>query len=157
MRRKDRQIHDVEQVRAILDKAQIIRLAMIDGEEPYIVAMNYARIGDSLYVHSAREGRKVSALEKNPVAAFQVEADVELVSGPQACDWSAKYKSVVGKAKVSFVSDTAEQVKALEAIMIKHAGPGDWGFPEPMLKRTLVLRIDILEMTGKQNGYSTAE
>ena len=41
MRRKDRQITDLEAIRAILDKAKVLHLAMIDGARPYVVPMNY--------------------------------------------------------------------------------------------------------------------
>ena len=40
MRRKDRQITEIEAIRAILDKAKVLHLAMIDGARPYVVPMN---------------------------------------------------------------------------------------------------------------------
>ncbi len=41
MRRKDREITDIETIRSILDKAKVLHLAMIDGDRPYVVPLHY--------------------------------------------------------------------------------------------------------------------
>ena len=41
MRRKDREITDLRQIEEILEEAQIVRVAMSDGDSPYVVPLNY--------------------------------------------------------------------------------------------------------------------
>ena len=41
MRRKDREITDPEQIRAILGRARVLHLGLYDGEYPYVVPMHY--------------------------------------------------------------------------------------------------------------------
>ncbi|NJD04112.1 MAG: hypothetical protein FIA99_16290 [Ruminiclostridium sp.] len=79
MRRKYKEITDKQLINDILSKAEIIRLAMIDNGNPYLVAMNYAYIDGCLYMHSAKEGRKIDILSKNNKVAFQTDTGVELV------------------------------------------------------------------------------
>ena len=39
--RREREVTDPQAIQAILDKGQIVHIAMIDGDEPYLVPMNY--------------------------------------------------------------------------------------------------------------------
>lgn len=64
MRRKDKEILDNQLIERILNEAEVIRLAMINGNEPYLVAMNYVYADGSLYMHSAKEGYKIEVLKK---------------------------------------------------------------------------------------------
>lgn len=41
MRRKEREVTDKEEIRQILEKGQVIRIAMNNGEYPYILPVNY--------------------------------------------------------------------------------------------------------------------
>lgn len=66
MRRADRQVTDLSAIRAILQSEMHLHLGMCDGEQPYIVPMDYGyELTDSgvltLYLHCADEGKKRSA------------------------------------------------------------------------------------------------
>ena len=41
MRRKDKEIKDKQMIYSILDKSDIIRIALCDNNSPYIVPMNF--------------------------------------------------------------------------------------------------------------------
>ena len=41
MRRKEREVTDKEEIRQILENGQVIRIAMNNGEYPYILPVNY--------------------------------------------------------------------------------------------------------------------
>ena len=101
MRRKDREITDIETIRSILDKAKVLHLAMIDGDRPYVVPLHYGYTLQegrlTLYLHSAKEGRKLDVLRKNDRVAFVLETDVSLISGGElACKYGSAYASVMG-------------------------------------------------------------
>ena len=42
MRRKEREVTDIAEIRAFLDECKVCRVGFFDGERPYIVPMNLA-------------------------------------------------------------------------------------------------------------------
>ena len=72
MRRRDKEITDQAELRRILQDARVCRLAMCDGDRPYLVPMSFALDGDDLVLHSARSGRKLEVLARNPAVCFEV-------------------------------------------------------------------------------------
>lgn len=153
MRRSDKEVTDKTLIDKILKEAEIIRLAMVDEGNPYLVAMNYAFADGYLFMHSALEGKKIDILKKNNKVAFQADNGVELVIQEEACSCGTKYLSVLGTGKAIFIEDIIEKTKALNAIMSKYTGKAGFKFPEKMLEKTLVLKIEIESVTGKKSGY----
>ncbi|HEX3002087.1 MAG TPA: pyridoxamine 5'-phosphate oxidase family protein [Methanoregula sp.] len=78
MRRKDREITDRAEMEAILAEAQVCRLALADGNAPYIVPLCFGYENNTLWIHSARDGKKVELIRKNP----QCCVEVDLAGGP---------------------------------------------------------------------------
>ncbi|MEI6132132.1 MAG: pyridoxamine 5'-phosphate oxidase family protein [Bacillota bacterium] len=153
MRRKEKEICDINEIKHILAECEILRLAMVDEGEPYLVALNFALIDNSIYVHSAKEGRKVEILQKNPRVAFQTDLGVEVFRTDNVSKCSTKYKCVVGTGNVGFVDDDKEKKKALDALMKKHSGESEFDYPEVLFARTLIIKIEIDTLTGKQSGF----
>jgi hypothetical protein len=81
MRRKDREITDRAELLRILAKARVCRLALVDGDRPYVVPLTFALDGADLVLHSARTGRKLDILRRNPAVCFEVEEGVEINGG----------------------------------------------------------------------------
>lgn len=152
MRRKDKEITDKAAIEKILNEAQDIRIAMVDDGEPYLVAMNYAYQDGAIYMHSALEGRKIDILRKNNRVAFQADTNVGLVLSPQAHECTTRYKSVLGTGKAVLLEDREDKEKALNAIMFKHTGHHSHQYPDSVLNKTLVIRVDIDYITGKKSG-----
>lgn len=62
------------------------------------------------------------------------------------------YRSVIIRGRAHIVAGRQERVSALRALMQKYQPEGGYGgFPEEKLALTAVVRIDIVEMTGKQD------
>ena len=153
MRRKDRQITDLEAIRAILDKAKVLHLAMIDGARPYVVPMNYGYVLAAgrltLYLHGAKEGRKLDVLQQNDRVAFVLETDVSLVSGGDLpCKYGAAYASVMGEGRATILTDPVEKTDALTMLMKTQTGRNFY-ITEAMTDTVAVLRIDVEAFTAK--------
>ena len=153
MRRKDRQITEIEAIRAILDKAQVLHLAMIDGDRPYVVPLHYGYTLENgvlpLYLHSAKEGRKLDVLQKNARVAFVLETDVSLVSGGDLpCKYGAAYASVMGEGRATILTDPVEKTDALTMLMKTQTGRNIY-ITEAMTDTVAVLRIDVEAFTAK--------
>jgi nitroimidazol reductase NimA-like FMN-containing flavoprotein (pyridoxamine 5'-phosphate oxidase superfamily) len=106
MRRKDRELTDQAEIRAILEKSDVCHLVMLDDNAPYLVTMNFGLKDDKntiLYFHTAHEGR-IDILKRNNLACFGADIDHQLLVSETgtSCGYSMKYSSVVG-AQAMFI------------------------------------------------------
>lgn len=139
-------------LKEILGNAIICRLAMMDGERPYLLPFNYGYREGCIYIHSAPEGNKIDLLRKNPEVCFEVEDKMEITKGDKACDWSTRYRSVVGYGSVEILSDEQSKQYGLEVIMSQHGAPDLLEFNQKNLARMVILKLTITSMSGKQSS-----
>lgn len=150
MRRQDRELTDRSYLEAILDKSDVLHLGLWDGKEVYVVPLNFVRIGESLYFHSALEGRKIDILGSNPRVCFEVTGEHHIERGSGGADCTTRYESVIGWGTVQFVSDFNEKNAILCELNKKFESAAD-KLPEHVVDKTAVIKIKIDEMTGKSN------
>ena len=63
----------------VIDKARYATLAMVTEEgKPYAIPVSPARVGDAVYIHSAREGAKLDYLRSNPEVTMVFVGDVHV-------------------------------------------------------------------------------
>ena len=149
MRRSEREITDRTEIEEIIRKASICRLALSDNGTPYIVPVCFGYENDTLYFHSATEGRKLDILKRNNRVCFEMDIETKLVVAEKACGWGMNYRSVIGFGTASVVEDQAGKQKGLDAIMRQYSGPeGDYS--QEALNRTTVIKVEIESLTGKQ-------
>jgi len=152
MRRSDREITDPALLEDIIRRSRVCRLAMSDGEQPYVVPLNFGYSDRTIYVHCAREGRKVDILRRNPRVYVEFDVDDEIVLGGKASNCTSKYRSVLAFGIASLVDDPEAKRCALDILMAQYT-TGTHEYKDKILAKTLIIRIDINKMTGKQNGF----
>jgi len=152
MRKAWQEIKDKQVLEEIISGAIICRVAMLDGDRPYIIPFNYGYSDGYLFIHSAPEGKKIDLLKQNPEVCFEVEDKMEITKGDQACDWSTCYRSVVGYGEVVILSDGQSKQHGLEIIMAQHGAPELTEFSQRNLDRMVILKVRITSMTGKQSS-----
>lgn len=152
MRRKDKEISDPQAIQAVIHKADVCRLAMVDGTKPYIVPLCFGYKDNALYFHSSFKGRKIDLLKKNPNVCFEFDLVTETMESDIACDWSMKYQSVIGFGKAVFIKSADKKRDALEIIMGQYSDRRHT-FPENKIKATAVIKVEIETMSGKQSGF----
>ncbi len=153
LRRRDREITDSGEILAILEKADVCRIAMCIDNIPYLVTMNFGLKRDEkviLYFHCAQEGKKIDILKRNNLVCFEADTDHELISHSTDCGCSMRYRSVVGMGRVSFVTGREERYEALQAIMKHYKRETSPLFKEEVFNRTAILRLDVEEISGKK-------
>ena len=153
MRRADREVTGFDNLVAIMERCDVCRVGFLDGEVPYILPLNFgmqAKDGRvTLFFHGAGEGKKYALMDKNPQVAFQMDCAHKLVTDRGAGYCTMAYESVMGRGILSRVPD-AEKEEALR-ILMAHYHPGeDVPFDHAALPRTVALRLDVTEMTGKR-------
>lgn len=150
MRRKDREITNQAEIEAVLKKAFVCHLGLADGDQPYVVPMNYGYEDGHIYLHGADEGKKIDILKKNDKVCFEMELfQSEIIKGgDQPCDWGTAFRSVIGFGTAKLLENAEDKTRALNVILKAH-DDRSFTFPEEMLKMTAVIDITIREMTGK--------
>nr|WP_197927122.1 pyridoxamine 5'-phosphate oxidase family protein [Treponema socranskii] len=153
MRRKDREVTDIRQIESIIEKAKVVHIGMIDGGTPYVVPMQYGYVFTdgalTLYLHSAKEGRKIGCIKKNPNVFIELETDIALISGGDIpCKYSSAYASVMGNGTAEIVEDPKEKVFGLESIMKTQTGKA-FTVSEEMAAAVSVIKISVPRVTAK--------
>lgn len=151
MQRKEKEITELSEIEAILERAEILHLAMCDGERPYVLPLNFGYRTGRLYLHSARAGKKIAILRANPLVSFAASVDVaRLVPSDtsDACKYGMRFKSVVGAGRAT-ISETLEEIAAGLDVLMSRYGDHNFEYKEEILNKTALITIEIESMTGK--------
>ena len=85
MRKKDREITDLNEILAVMDKCSVCRVALFDAEYPYIVPLNFGFQADggriALYFHCAGAGKKLDLLRRCNKVGFELDIPQRLIVG----------------------------------------------------------------------------
>jgi nitroimidazol reductase NimA-like FMN-containing flavoprotein (pyridoxamine 5'-phosphate oxidase superfamily) len=82
---------------------------------------------------------------------FEADSASGLISGPQACNFSQKYESVIAFGQAEIVSDLEEKQKGLLRIKHQQTGEKDWDFDPQSTSRVEVIRVTVNSITGKRH------
>lgn len=153
MRRKDREITDMQQILTIIDKCKILRLGLFDKEYPYIVPLHYGYEHSEnrlvFYMHSAKEGHKLELIANNPHICVEMDCNAELVSGGEVpCMYGSTFASVIGRGVAEIVTDEQEKIKGLSLLM-KHQTGRNFEINSQMAATVAVIRVTLNEFTAK--------
>ena len=120
---------------------------------PYLLAMNFAYSYEDgqliIYLHSAKEGKKLDLLRKDDHVCFEMDYDHEMIPAKYACAYNFRYASVVGRGHCEIITDVDEKIKALELLM-KHQTGEDFVMEAKHTLAVEILKITVEEFTGKR-------
>ncbi len=152
MTRRERQIFDIHKILEILKKSKVVHIGMVDGDEPYVVPMNYGYTYENekltLWLHGATTGRKLDVIRKNPKVFFEMECDLIPFEGDVACKYGLSYSSLMGKGIATIIEDSEEKQKALSLLM-KTQVDMDFQFNEKLASVVGIIKIEVSEFTAK--------
>jgi nitroimidazol reductase NimA-like FMN-containing flavoprotein (pyridoxamine 5'-phosphate oxidase superfamily) len=164
MRKSNREVKSGEEILGIIERCDACRIALPTGGAPYIVPLSFGYeygVADpsagaggrgnvlTLWFHCALEGRKLDIIKDGCAAGFEMDTDHELKPGAGACGYSMNYASVIGNGRIAPVTDDAERLRGLDAIM-KHYGGAGLSYDKKNLSLTCVLRLDVAEYACKR-------
>ena len=152
MRRHDREVTDFNEMIRIIEKCDVCRLALNDGDYPYILPLNFGvELKDDrviLYFHGADSGKKYELLAKDNRVSFEVDCSHRLVSDRERGYCTMEYESVIGYGKVEIVPE--EEKKKVLSIITDHYHEEHFEFHPAAMPRTTVLKLTVEQMTGKR-------
>jgi nitroimidazol reductase NimA-like FMN-containing flavoprotein (pyridoxamine 5'-phosphate oxidase superfamily) len=153
MRRNDREVKDKALIEQFIAKEQIIRIAFYDNGDLYIVPLNYGFIYENdkyvFYFHGAKAGRKFELSKSSPMVGFEIDGEYELLQADVACDYSAKFQSVIGTGRLSIIEDYEEKIKGLNALMNHISGKSEWDYSKDMVDAVAVFRLEVDKLSCK--------
>ena len=174
MRRKDREMSR-EYGLAVIDKSNFGVVSMIEeNNEPYGIPLSIIREENTLYFHSAKEGKKVNNFEENPKVSIafieevkipenfteeelnEIVKDKSKISLLISSVFTTEYESSIVKGKVKLVEDEKEKIKAMKLICEKYTPTKMKYFNmaiESGLKRTNIYKVEIESISSKRKKY----
>ena len=152
MTKRERQITDPQQIRAILDTAKVLHLGLAVNNEPYVVPMNYGYTMEdgklTVYLHSATRGKKLDMIRENPRVFFEMDCDLQPFEGKVPCQYGLSYSSLMGWGNATIVEDVEEKKQAMTVLM-KTQTDRDFTFEDRLVSIVAVIRIDVTDYTAK--------
>jgi len=154
MRRKDREVTDINEIEKILFQCKTCHVAMVNDGVPYVVPLSYGyKILDGklleLYFHSAMEGKKIDILKKNNKVCFEMAYEGEPVHSDIPCNSGYYFASVIGYGAIVFIDDTDKKCEAL-SILFKHQTGKEVTFTASHAENICVFKIISSDFTGKR-------
>lgn len=152
MTRRELEVTDQKEIIRILDKCKVLHLGLVDGDEPYVVAMNYGYTLEdeklTLYLHAATAGYKLDLIRVNPKVFFEMDCDVMPFEGKVACQYGTSYSSIMGRGRAEIVEDVEEKKQILSVFMKSQTGQ-DFTFQDKLVSIVSVIKIQVSEYTAK--------
>lgn len=153
MRRKDREVKDLNTIKEIISKCEVVRLAMCEDNIPYIVPLNYGYEFDGnnlvLYCHCANSGKKLDILSKNPNVFIEIDNEHNIIKGKTPCDYGFEYFSIMSNGKVEFVHDIYDKVHGLNKIIEHYTSNVKNEFKNEILNKVVLLKITCNNLSAK--------
>jgi uncharacterized protein len=154
MRKSNKEIQDESVITGLLHTCSVGRLGTVgkDGY-PMIKPLNFAYQDGKIYFHTAQEGEKIDDIRRDNRVCFEVDLPIAYIRGDtNPCQAEYLYRSVIIKGRAHIITDSQEKVFALRKLMEKYQPEGGYGdFPVEKLAITGIVRVDIEEMTGKED------
>src|SRR5260221_1114583 len=100
-------------IEAVLDEALVCHVGFVVDGQPYVIPTNFARVGETLYLHGSAASRMLRTLSEGIPVCVTVTLVDGLVLARSAFHHSANYRSVVILGTARLVDDPAEKMEAL--------------------------------------------
>ena len=119
---------------------------------PYTVPVHYVYDNEKVYIHGLPKGQKIKNIKENNKVCFTTYKmnGYLLDEKENPCDTNTAYESIVVMGTATLVGNLGLKEHILKKIVEKYT-PHLVGkeLPSPMVKGTVVIEIDVEEISGK--------
>ncbi|HEX4451255.1 MAG TPA: pyridoxamine 5'-phosphate oxidase family protein [Kofleriaceae bacterium] len=151
-RKPQRGSHDFAAIAAICDEALVCHIAFTSSHGPVVIPTTFVRVGDQLYVHGSAASRMLESLAEGGPACIAITLLDGLVLAKTALHHSANYRSVVAFGRGREITERADKLAALAALLDK-VEPGRSTACRPPndkeLAATMVIAFPLAEASAK--------
>jgi hypothetical protein len=147
-------ITDLDELEGIIKRCDICHVGMVDGNRPYVLAFNFGYENQTIWLHAAKEGRKLDVLKRNNNVCVEFDTDHKLFARHEqvACSWRWAYRSVIVEGEAIFVEDYDEKVKGLN-IFMKNYSDREFKYSKPAVDNIRIIKIPVASITGRSFEY----
>ena len=142
-----------QQMDELLERVQTGSFVTINSNgTPYITPMHFVYYENKIFMHGLPKGKKLDNIAHDPRIGFSVYEMDKLFLDPDEnpCDTNTQYKSVIISGTAKIIDDINKKENILKKIVKKYTPHLESNeLPLNMIKGTVVIQIDITEMTGK--------
>lgn len=155
MRRNEFNVTDTNTIEKVLQECEFGTLSLISEGKPYGVAVNFVWYENKIYIHGAKEGRKVSAIKKNANASFLVVKPYSIIPSYfsntiAACPATQFFASIHFEGLIKEITNGEEKAIVLNKMMEKLQKDGGYepiAFDKPMytamIEKTAIFELSI--------------
>ena len=123
----------------------------LSGDEgyPYAVPMSYVYADGKIYFHSAKNGHKIDAIQRNEKASFCVIDQDQIV--PEK--YTTFFRSVIVFGRLRLVEDVEEMRRIAATLAMKYSADFNEGIPKEInasIRNMAVLELTIDHITAKE-------
>ena len=122
-REAERGSHDYELTCEVLDAGKICHVGFTIDDQPYVVPMSYARMGDQLLIHGSVASRLMKNLASGLRCCVTVTHYDGLVYARSTFNSSMNYRSTMVFGTARLITDLDEKRKGIQAL-VDHLMPG---------------------------------
>lgn len=145
-----------EAISKLLRDARICRIALMNGEYPYIIPMCFGYVLEGnhleLYFHSSPKGKKIDLIKKNNIAGFEIDHLSDIIRDENNCSVSALYECITGTGTVEIINGI-EKLTGLTAIISKY----DEEKTEHKFSENTLNSMTLIKLTASRFHYRTHE
>ena len=147
----DKAVQDRETAYAILDAGLVAHVAVVTDDQPYVVPVGYARIGDDVVFHGSSASRLFTTLAAGTPTCLTVTLLEGLVLARSLFESSMHYRTVMalgscrlleGDDEVQALLDLSERLMPGRTADARHPAPQE-------LKATITLALPLDEISVK--------
>ncbi len=142
-----------EKLNDLLSRVQTGSLATLNEDgTPYNTPVHFVYVNECIYVHGLPKGQKIDNIIRDSKVGFTVYEMQALLldANGKPCDTNTKYESAIVTGRAALVGDLEEKRMALQKVVEKYTPQlAHVPLPENMVRGTAVIRISIVELTGK--------
>lgn len=120
-----------------------------DAGYPYAVPMSYVYAEGKIYFHSAKNGHKIDAIQRNEKASFCVIDQDQIV--PEK--YTTFFRSVIVFGRLRLVEDMEEMRRIAATLVMKYSADFKEGIPKEInasIRNMAVLELTIDHITAKE-------
>ena len=156
------EITDINEIDAVLNEAQMCRIALLDGDKPYIAPMlfGYCLSGGNpeFYFRCGEKNELIDIIKKNNKAAFEIDRLYEVVPGEKNQSlFEAAYEFVGGTGTIEFITGI-DKITGFSHILKKYnKNGGECIISEQILNSFAVLKLTATQIFCKKQSRAVGE
>ncbi|GAB4290021.1 MAG: pyridoxamine 5'-phosphate oxidase family protein [Marinilabiliales bacterium] len=146
-----REITKESELEDVIKRAKVCYIGFLDDDKPYVLGFNYGYKNKTIYLHCAKQGKKLDIIKKNNQVCMYFNVDNEIFARHEnvACSWRQRYRSVQAYGKAEIIDDYDRKLEGLK-IFMQNYSEKKFTFNKPSVDNIYIIEIKLDKITGRK-------